>query len=365
MTGCLALTSFLPRWPLRRRLSKAPKQEVGARHGCLRHRRPWPGRRAQGGAGGGGGRAKGHRGRARAATVLVGSPAEAAVYERRVRSLAGELGYRYACARLPLDAEEAEVIATVGKLKEDPRVSGILVLKPLPDHVSEGAVYRALDPLKDIEAVHPVNAGLLALGRPRYVPSTPAAAFHMLNRCLVASDRDPTEFYSRSNVVFVGRSNNVGKPAVSLGFSRNATVISCDERAYNAGRLAEFTTQADILKVAAGVPGLIRNEHVREGVIAIDIGINPVQDPRIGKQGFVGDLDFSGVATRAEALSPVPGGVGPITDVWLLKNTANAARISTRAEAARRSLETATTDGIVEIDTISARSAGGKGSSDD
>src|SRR5215211_7184328 len=139
-----------------------------------------------------------HRGRARAAIVLVGSPAEAAVYEMSVRSLAGELGYRYACERLPLDAEEAEVIATVGKLKEDPRVSGILVLKPLPDHVSEAAVYRALDPLKDIEAVHPVKAGLLALGRPRYVPSTPAAAFHMLNRCLVGSDRDPTEFYSRS-----------------------------------------------------------------------------------------------------------------------------------------------------------------------
>jgi methylenetetrahydrofolate dehydrogenase (NADP+) / methenyltetrahydrofolate cyclohydrolase len=294
------------------------------------------------------------------ATVLVGSPAEAEVYERRVRSLAGELGYRYACERLPLDAEEAEVIATVGKLKEDPRVSGILVLKPLPDHVSEANVYRALDPLKDIEAVHPVNAGLLALGRPRYVPSTPAAAFHMLDRYLAGSGCDPAETYSRSNVVFVGRSNNVGKPAASLAFARNATVISCDEHAYNAGRLAEFTSRADDLIVAAGVPGLIRNEHVREGVIAIDIGINPVRDPRTGKQGFVGDLDFSGVATRAEAPSPVPGGVGPITDVWLLKNTADAARISTRAEAARRSLETATTDGIVETDTTFARSATGE-----
>ncbi len=274
------------------------------------------------------------------ATVLVGSPAEAAVYEKRVRRLAGDLGYRYACERLPPDAEEAEVIATVGKLKEDPRVSGTLVLKPLPDHVSEAAVYRALDPLKDIEAVHPINAGLLALGRPRYVPSTPAAAFHMLDRYLVGSGRDPAEFYTRSNVVFVGRSNNVGKPAVSLGFARDATVVSCDEHAYNAGRLAEFTKQADVLMVAAGVPGLIKREHVREGVIAIDIGINPVRDPRTGEQAFVGDLDFSGVATRAEALSPVPGGVGPITDVWLLKNTAAAARISTRAEAARRSLET-------------------------
>ena len=294
------------------------------------------------------------------ATVLVGSPAEAAVYERRVRSLAGELGYRYACERLPLEAEEAEVIATVGKLKEDPRVSGILVLKPLPDHVSEAAVYRALDPLKDIEAVHPMNAGLLALGRPRYVPSTPAAAFYMLDRYLVGSDRDPAEFYPRSNLVFVGRSNNVGKPAVSLGFSRNATVISCEGHAYNAGHLAEFTTQADSLIVAAGVPKLIRKERVRERVIAIDIGINPVRDPRTGKQHFVGNLDFSGVATRAEALSPVPGGVGPITDVWLLKNTADAARLSTRAEAARRSLERANTGGIVGTGTVSVRTARGE-----
>ncbi len=292
------------------------------------------------------------------ATVLVGSPAEAELYEKRVRTLAGELGYRYACERLPVDAEEAEVIATVGKLKADPRVSGILVLKPLPDHVSEAAVYRALDPLKDIEAVHPVNAGLLALGRPRYVPSTPAAAFHMLDRYLLGSGRDLAEFYPRSSVVFVGRSNNVGKPAVSLGFSRDATVISCDEHAYNAGRLAEFTTQADVLVVAAGVPGLIKREHVREGVIAIDIGINPVRDPRTGKHGFVGDLDFSGVAARAEALSPVPGGVGPITDVWLLKNTAVAARISARAEAARRSLDTADAGGIVGTGTMPVGSVG-------
>jgi methylenetetrahydrofolate dehydrogenase (NADP+) / methenyltetrahydrofolate cyclohydrolase len=218
------------------------------------------------------------------ATVLVGSPAEAEAYERRVRKLAGELGYRYACERLPIDAEEAEVIATVGKLKSDPRVSGILVLKPLPDHVSEAAVYRALDPLKDIEAVHPVNAGLLALGRPRYVPSTPAVAFHMLDRYLVGSRRDPAEFYPSSNVVFVGRSNNVGKPALSLGFLRNATVISCEEHAHNAGRLAEFTKQADVLIVAAGVPGLIKKEHVREGVIAIDVGINSRRDSTPGRK---------------------------------------------------------------------------------
>ena len=164
----------------------------------------------------------------------------------------------------------------------------------------------------------------------------------------------------RRNVVIVGRSDNVGKPAASLAFARNTTVVSCDEHAYNAGRLAEFTSRADGLIAAAGVPGPIEKVHVREGVIAIDIGTNPVRDPRTGKQGFVGDLDSSGVATGAEALSPVSGGVGPITHVWLLKNTADAARISTRPVAARRSLETPTTDGIVDTATTFDRSARGE-----
>src|SRR4029077_16596085 len=118
---------------------------------------------------------------------------------------------------LPADVEEAEAVAMVGKLDADPRISGILVLRPLPPQVSEVALYSALDPLKDIEAVHPVNAGLLALGRPRYVPSTPASVFHLLDRYLIESGRDPATVYERSNVVVVGRSANVGKPAIALG----------------------------------------------------------------------------------------------------------------------------------------------------
>ena len=268
------------------------------------------------------------------------------------------MGARVTDGRGPAAELKEGLAAEVAGLRETGVVPGLATV--LVGSPAEVAVYRALDPLKDIKvAAHPVNAGLLAFGRPRYVLSTLAAAFHMFDRYLVGSDRDPAEFYSRSNVEFVGRSNNVGKPAVSLGFSRDTTVVSCDEHAYNAGRLAEFTSRADGLIAAAGVPGPIEKEHVREGVIAIDIGINPVRDPRTGKQGFVGDLDSSGVATGAEALSPVPGGVGPITDEWLLKNTTDAARIFTRAEAAQRSLETATTDGIVETDTTFARSARG------
>ncbi len=274
------------------------------------------------------------------ATVLVGNPYEAEAYEKRIRYLAGDIGCHYTREPLPEDTAEADVVATVGKLNADPRVSGILILKPLPEGISEAAVHEALDPKKDIEAVHPVNAGLLTLGRPRYVPSTPAACFHALDSYLASSGRDPADFYSRSNLVVVGRSNNVGKPLVSLGFSRNATVTSCDVHTYNAGRLREFTIQADILIVAAGVEGLIDASYVREGVIAVDVGINPVEDPETGQTKLVGDLDFESVAEKAEALTPVPGGIGPVTDAWLLNNAILAAKtaagLDTSVEPAAR-----------------------------
>ena len=273
------------------------------------------------------------------ATVIVGDSYAAGAYERRVRRLAEELGCHYACEAMPAHVEQADAVAAVGKLDADPRISGILVLRPLPPHISEVALYRALDPLKDIEAVHPVNAGLLALGRPRYVPSTPASVFHMLDRYLVETGRDPDEVYARSVIVLVGRSNNVGKPAILLGLARNATVISCDIHSYQAGLLYGLTAQADILIVAAGVRGLVGGEHVKDGVIAIDVGINPVEDPATGKVRLIGDLDFNSVATRAEAVSPVPGGVGPITDVWLLKNTVSAAALAAGVAAAQPSLE--------------------------
>jgi methylenetetrahydrofolate dehydrogenase (NADP+)/methenyltetrahydrofolate cyclohydrolase len=122
----------------------------------------------------------------------------------------------------------AETVARVGLLDAEPRVSGILVLRPVPQQVSEVALYRPLDPLKDIESMHPVNAGMLALGRARYVPSTPASVFHMIDRYLISTGRDPGEFYRPSRLVVVGRSLNVGKPAVLLGLSWGATVLACD-----------------------------------------------------------------------------------------------------------------------------------------
>lgn len=258
------------------------------------------------------------------ATILVGDDYAASVYQRRIDRNARQAGMASRPVVLGADATLGQVVGTIAELDVDPEISGILVLRPLPPHLPESRVYRALPPLKDIEAMHPENAGLLALGMPRYVPSTPAAAFHMLDRYMVASGRDPEHAYDGLDLVLVGRSNNVGKPAAILGLARNATVISCHKHTETADRLAHHTLQADILVVAAGVPGLIAGDMVREGAIVVDIGINPVTGAD-GAVRLVGDVDFDGVAQRAEAVSPVPGGVGPITDVWVVHNAMLAA----------------------------------------
>jgi methylenetetrahydrofolate dehydrogenase (NADP+)/methenyltetrahydrofolate cyclohydrolase len=226
------------------------------------------------------------------------------------------------------------VIGKIAEIDADPEITGILVLRPLPAHLPESRVFAALPPLKDVEALHPLNAGLLSLGMPRFVPSTPAAAFHMLDRYTAAAGRDPETAYDGLNLVLVGRSNNVGKPAAILGLQRNATVISAHRHTYDAGRLAEHTRTADILIVAVGVPGLIGADLVREGAIVIDIGINAVEDDD-GTVRLAGDVDTAAVEPVAEAVSPVPGGVGPITDIWVLRNTVTAAWLQTQPAGMR------------------------------
>ncbi|GAA1281882.1 bifunctional methylenetetrahydrofolate dehydrogenase/methenyltetrahydrofolate cyclohydrolase FolD [Pseudonocardia aurantiaca] len=260
------------------------------------------------------------------ATVLVGDDYAARAYERRLRRVAGELGIDYRHYYLGPSTDLGAVVRVVRQLNADPAVHGVLVLRPLPPHVDEGAVFQALDPAKDVESVHPENAGLLALGTPRFVPSTPAAVFHVLDGWLDAAGVDIVDFYRRSTVVVVGRSNNVGKPAAALGVQRDAVVLTCDEWADRTGRLAELTRLADVLVVAAGVPGLIGADHVAPGALVLDVGINPVTDTESGRVHLVGDVDTAAVAHRARALTPVPGGIGPVTDVWLMRNTVAAAR---------------------------------------
>ena len=266
------------------------------------------------------------------ATVLVGEDYAARAYERHVRCLSEALEYRYESEPLPADVELAEVTATIGKLNADPRITGILVLHPLPAHIPEGVVNSAIDPSKDIEAVHPHNTGLLAQGRPRFLPSTPASVYYLLDSYVRESGRDPATYYSGKTIVVVGRSNSVGKPTQWLGLQRDATVIACHSRTNAAGRLAEFTRLADILIVAAGVRGLVTGDMVSEGVVAVDVGIHAVKDEATGKTRMTGDLDFDSVAAKAEAITPVPGGVGPITDVWLVGNALMAAAIAQRVE---------------------------------
>ena len=261
------------------------------------------------------------------ATLLVGDDYAAQVYQRRIDRHAKEAGVFSRPVQLAGDASLPRVLAVLDELDRDPRVSGILVLRPLPPHLPESDVLRALPRLKDVEAQHPENAGLLALGTPRFTPSTAAAAFHMLDRYMASLGRDPALAYDGLDLVVVGRSTNVGKPAAILGLARNATVISAHKHTADAGRLAEHTRMADLLIVAAGVPGLITGGFVREGAIVVDIGINAVPQPD-GSTKLVGDVDTASVLPLVEAVSPVPGGVGPITDVWLLRNALVAARLA-------------------------------------
>ncbi|HVW18359.1 MAG TPA: bifunctional 5,10-methylenetetrahydrofolate dehydrogenase/5,10-methenyltetrahydrofolate cyclohydrolase [Solirubrobacteraceae bacterium] len=255
------------------------------------------------------------------ATLLIGGDEASAIYQRRIDAGAREVGLASRVEQMPADAAFEDVAARIAEVDADPEITGILVLRPVPAHLPEERILQLIPPHKDVEAQHPENAGLLALGTPRFVPSTPAAAFLILDRHLHDQGRDPATAYDGIDVVVVGRSTNVGKPAAILALARNATVVSADVYASRAGRLAEHTLLGDVLIVAAGVPHLITADLVRPGAIVVDIGINVVDDGRGGRR-ITGDVDFDGVIEVASAVSPVPGGVGPVTDAWVLHNTA-------------------------------------------
>jgi methylenetetrahydrofolate dehydrogenase (NADP+) / methenyltetrahydrofolate cyclohydrolase len=266
------------------------------------------------------------------ATIRVGDDLAAAVYQRRVNRLATELDVECESIVLPADASQDHVRELIGRLNATPGISGILVLRPLPRHIDEAAIFRELAVVKDIEAVHPENAGLLALGAARYVPSTAAAIFEVLDSWIADAGYGADDFYHRSRIVVVGRSNNVGKPAMSLAYARQAAVASVDEWTSRSGHLGWYTRHADVLIVAAGVPGLIRAEHVQDGAVVLDVGINPTRDDA-GRMTIVGDVASGEVSTRARAMTTVPGGIGPVTDVCLIRNVLRAAAFTHDARA--------------------------------
>ena len=242
------------------------------------------------------------------ATVLVGDDPASDTYIRLKHKAAGEVGINARDIRLALQTTEGELLQQVEQLNRDDGIDGLLVQLPLPDHIDEARVIRAIDPRKDVDGLHPLNAGHLYLGRPAHVPATPVGVMALLEEYDV-----PLE---GANAVVVGRSDIVGKPASILLLHANATVTTCHSRTVD---LATHTGEADVLVVAVGKAGLIGPDDVKEGAAVIDVGMNRSED------GVVGDVD-PGVSERAGLITPVPGGVGPMTIAMLLRAAVRAAR---------------------------------------
>ncbi len=254
--------------------------------------------------------------------VLAGDDPASGVYVRNKGRACDEAGMFSEAFHLPPATSQPELLRLVERLNADPKFHGVLVQLPLPEQVNFEAVTEAVDPAKDVDGVHPYNSGLLLQGRPRFVPGTPAGVQQLLLR----NGYDP----QGRQVVICGRSEIVGKPLAALLMQRqpggNATVTVCHTGTRD---LPAVTRQADILVAAMGQPGVITAGMVGDGAVVIDVGINRVADPtRRGGYRLVGDVDFDGVAPKAEAITPVPGGVGPMTIAMLLTNTLTAARIS-------------------------------------
>ncbi|HXG31704.1 MAG TPA: bifunctional methylenetetrahydrofolate dehydrogenase/methenyltetrahydrofolate cyclohydrolase FolD [Thermodesulfobacteriota bacterium] len=246
------------------------------------------------------------------AAILVGNNPASEIYVRNKRKACGEVGIYSEEYKLPEETKETELLSLIGRLNEDEKIHGILVQLPLPKHINEGRVLRAVSPLKDIDGFHPENVGFLVEGNPRFIPCTPHGIIRLLDYYGIGIEG--------KEAVVVGRSNIVGKPVSLLLLHRHATVTICHSRTRP---LEEVTRRADILVAAIGRARLITRDMVKDGVVVIDVGINRLPDGRL-----VGDVDFEGVRERASYITPVPGGVGPMTIAMLLWNTLSSARNS-------------------------------------
>lgn len=249
--------------------------------------------------------------------VLVGDDPASATYVRMKQKACDEAGFLSRVLRLPADVAQGKLLREVEGLNADPDIHGILVQLPLPPQIDESAVVRAVHPDKDVDGFHPVNVGRVALGEldDAFVPATPAGILRLLSEVGVE--------LAGAEAVVLGRSRVVGKPTATLMLQCHATVTVC----HSATRDLEFhTRRADVLVVAVGKAGLVTKEMVKPGAAVIDVGINRVPDAEGGSGRVVGDVDFEGVSEVAGWLTPVPGGVGPMTITMLLENTLKAAR---------------------------------------
>jgi len=255
------------------------------------------------------------------ATVLVGSDPASQVYVGQKEKTSVELGLYSERHDIPVSTTEKELLDLIDKLNKSPKINGILVQLPLPKHINETRVLYAIDPKKDVDGFHPVNVGKLMIGDPDYIPCTPHGIWQLLIRSGVKIEG--------AEVVVVGRSNIVGKPIANILLQKhkdaNATVTVCHTATRD---MAFHTKRADILIVAAGKPKAVTADMIKEGVVVIDVGVNRIGKSESGKDILVGDVDFDTVKEKAKAITPVPGGVGPMTITMLMMNTVRAAKLA-------------------------------------
>jgi len=242
------------------------------------------------------------------AVVLVGDDPASAIYVRNKERAAAEVGIETVDHRLPAATTQADLLTLVADLNGDPGVHGILVQLPLPTHIDEQVILDAIDAGKDVDGFHADNLGRLAQGRPRFVSATPKGCMRLLSETGVE--------LRGARAVVVGRSPNVGKPMAMLLTNADATVTLCHSRSVD---LAAEVGRADVVVAAVGRPGVVRGEWIKEGAVVIDVGINRGSDGKL-----CGDVDFEAARARARAITPVPGGVGPMTIAALLENVAQA-----------------------------------------
>ncbi len=253
------------------------------------------------------------------ATVLVGADPASQVYVGQKEKTCKELGMYSERYDVPEKSTQAEVVALVEKLNKDPKINGILCQLPLPKHLNEEDLIYHIDPNKDVDGLHPVNQGKLMIGEADFIPCTPRGIQQLLIRSNTTIEG--------ADVVVIGRSNLVGKPITNILMQKapgaNATVTLCHTKTKD---LAFYTKHADIIIAAAGKPKTVTGDMVKPGVTIIDVGVNEIGKTAEGKRILVGDVDFEGVKEKARAITPVPGGVGPMTITMLMMNTVKAAK---------------------------------------
>ena len=252
-------------------------------------------------------------------TILVGEDPASQSYVSAKNKTAHALGIHSEQVTLPADTSEQDLLATVEKYNKDKNIHGILVQLPLPKHINETNILYAIDPAKDVDGFHPVNVGKMVLGEDCFLPCTPHGILELLTRSGVET--------SGAEVVVIGRSNIVGKPIANLMLQKrkagNATITLCHTRTKD---MAAHCKRADIIIAAVGVPKMVTADMVKDGVVVIDVGVNRIGKTADGKAILAGDVDFDAVKEKASYITPVPGGVGPMTITMLMKNTVQAAK---------------------------------------